>query len=141
MEDLRNKKPRPAGLFATLDEYYEEFWNADRYQDVAMLTEIVDSTRYDRLRHGVFGLTSEAGEIAGILQKVYQGHGNPLVDEDVRTRLFRECGDVLWMVAEILDACDLSMGVCMKINIDKLRERYPDGFEPEKSLNRKDGDI
>ena len=28
-----------------------------------------------------------------------------------------------------------------KMNIDKLRARYPDGFDPELSKHRKDGDI
>jgi hypothetical protein len=29
----------------------------------------------------------------------------------------------------------------MKMNIDKLRKRYPDGFDPEKSQNRAKGDV
>ena len=52
-----------------------------------------------------------------------------------------EGGDVLWMIAEIYTACGFSMSDVMKINIDKLWERYPDGFDPDKSLHRKEGDI
>lgn len=29
----------------------------------------------------------------------------------------------------------------LEMNINKLKSRYPDGFEIEKSLHRKDGDI
>lgn len=29
----------------------------------------------------------------------------------------------------------------MELNIQKLRERYPDGFEVERSLHRKEGDV
>jgi len=45
------------------------------------------------------------------------------------------------MIAEICTACEFSMSDVMKINIDKLWERYPNGFDPDKSLNRKEGDI
>lgn len=89
----------------------------------------------NRLFHGVFGLTSEAGEVAGILQKVYQGHD---IDHD---HLVKECGDCLWMISEILDSLGVSMSYCMEKNIEKLRTRYPDGFETERSLHRAKGDI
>lgn len=88
-----------------------------------------------KLSHGAFGLAAEAGEVAGIFQKIYQGHG---FDEE---HLVKECGDCLWMIAEILDALDVSMSECMELNIQKLRERYPDGFEADKSLHRKEGDV
>ena len=29
----------------------------------------------------------------------------------------------------------------MQMNIDKLRARYPEGFEVDKSLHRKEGDV
>lgn len=29
----------------------------------------------------------------------------------------------------------------MKINIEKLKARYPEGFDVDKSNNRKDGDV
>lgn len=45
------------------------------YQKLAMRTcSIPYDNKEGRLHHAVFGLTSEAGEVAGILQKVYQGH-------------------------------------------------------------------
>lgn len=30
--------------------------------------------------------------------------------------------------------------VC-QLNVDKLRRRYPDGFDPERSMHREEGDI
>ena len=48
---------------------------ANEYQKLAMRTcSIPYDQREDMLRHAVFGLASEAGEVAGILQKEYQGH-------------------------------------------------------------------
>lgn len=108
----------------------------NEYQKLAMRT---CSIPYDqviqKLQHAVFGLTSEAGEVSGIMQKVYQGHP---IDRD---HLKKECGDVLWMVAEICDAMEFTMDDVMQTNIDKLKARYPDGFDPERSLHRKPGDV
>lgn len=85
--------------------------------------------------HAVFGLTSEAGEVAGILQKRYQGHK---VDAN---HLVKELGDCLWMILEACDALGVSMESVMDINIRKLEKRYPEGFSAEKSLHRKEGDV
>jgi NTP pyrophosphatase (non-canonical NTP hydrolase) len=87
------------------------------------------------LRHGVFGLASEAGEVSGLFQKLYQGHN--LEDEHLK----KELGDVLWMVAEICTARGFTLDEVMEMNLGKLQERYPYGFESERSLHRKEGDI
>lgn len=84
------------------------------------------------LRHGVFGLCSEAGEVAGLLQKTYQGH---TMDTD---NMVKELGDCLWMIAEIATAMGLSLDDIAQQNIDKLRRRYPDGFSAERSINREE---
>ena len=71
----------------------------DEYQEAARRTQPKDNyTREDKLYHAVFGLASEAGEVSGILQKVYQGHQ---VDE---MHMARELGDCLWMISEACDA-------------------------------------
>lgn len=114
---------------------------ADEYQSLAMRTCCICNNDKDKLMHGVLGLTSEAGEVAGIFQKVYQGHPDPTQDKEAEAHLVKECGDCLWMIAEILDAVHASMSDCMTANIQKLRARYPDGFEPDKSLHRKAGDV
>lgn len=105
------------------------------YQKLAMRTCNINDDSVDMLCHGVFGLTSEAGEVAGLLQKVYQGHD--FDDEHMK----KELGDCMWMIAEICTALDFSLDDVMQTNIDKLKARYPDGFDPDKSLHRKDGDV
>ena len=52
-----------------------------------------------------------------------------------------EISDLLWFIAEWCTANDLNMGDVAKYNIEKLEKRFPNGFEAEKSLNRKQGDI
>ena len=106
------------------------------YQGLAMRTASIPAQKKDeRLYHAVFGLNSEAGEVAGILQKVYQGHAM-----DVQ-HMAKELGDCLWMIAEACDAIGVDMDTVMAMNIDKLRARYPQGFEVDKSLHRAAGDI
>ena len=110
--------------------------NGIEYQNLAMRTcSIPYDNKYDRLRHAVLGLTSEAGEVAGILQKVYQGH------EFDKEHIKKELGDCMWMIAEACDALDFSMDDVMQLNIDKLKARYPEGFTAEQSLHRKPGDM
>ena len=108
----------------------------NEYQKLAMRTcSIPYGDKKGRLNHAVFGLASEAGEVAGIMQKVFQGH-----EFDI-AHVKKELGDCLWMIAEACDALDFSMEEVMQLNIDKLKARYPQGFAVEHSLHRKEGDI
>ena len=114
----------------------QDILNPNRYQELAMRTCAIPLERKeDMVRHGVFGLCSEAGEVAGIFQKIYQGHE---VDHD---HLKKELGDVLWMVAEICHAYGFELEDIMLLNIEKLKARYPEGFDAEHSLHRAEGDI
>lgn len=107
----------------------------NEYQRMAMRTcSITDSTN-GMLSHAVLGLNSEAGEVASLFQKEYQGHK---LDPE---HLKKELGDCLWMIAEACTAMGWYMEDVMLANIDKLRARYPEGFDPEKSLHRKEGDV
>ena len=106
----------------------------NEYQKLAMRTASA-KTEKDMLYHGVFGLTSEAGEVAGLLQKVYQGHE---LDEQ---HMMKELGDCMWMIAEICTAMQFDLDEVMQTNIDKLKARYPNGFEAERSLHRREGDV
>ena len=107
----------------------------EKYQEAARRTQPDGMSDQDKLFHAVFGLNSEAGEVAGIFQKIYQGHS---VDEN---HLIRELGDCLWMISEACDALKVQMGWVMEVNIMKLEERYPNGFSAENSLHRKEGDV
>ena len=108
----------------------------NEYQRLAMRTcNISYDHRKDMLRHAVFGLTSEAGEVSGILQKEYQGHE---VDKE---HILKELGDCLWMIAEACVSLGANLDDVMQMNIDKLKARYPEGFSEENSQHRKEGDI
>lgn len=110
--------------------------DANAYQKLAMRTcSIPYEEKWNMISHAVMGLCSEAGEVAGLYQKTFQGHAF------YNDHLKKEIGDCLWMIAELCTAYGWNMSDIMKLNIDKLRARYPDGFDPEKSIHRKEGDI
>ena len=79
---------------------------------------------------GVYKNAIERGfdKVYGMLHGI-QGHEEPDVEE--------ELGDVLWYVAMIAKLIGSDLETVMFRNIEKLRERYPDGFEVERSVNRK----
>lgn len=77
------------------------------------------------------GLAGEAGEVADLVKKEF-GHGHP-VDLD---KILKELGDVLYYVAVEAAEYGFFLSEVATANVDKLRERYPDGFTPERSLNR-----
>jgi NTP pyrophosphatase (non-canonical NTP hydrolase) len=101
------------------------------YQDVAGRTMGSGQTERDALSNFALGVTGEAGEVADLIKKhLYQGH--PLDREKVKGEL----GDVLWYVAGLARACGLTLAEVADHNIDKLRARYPDGFEERRSIER-----
>jgi NTP pyrophosphatase (non-canonical NTP hydrolase) len=85
--------------------------------------------------HALHGMVGEIGELHSIYQKVYQGH-------DLETEhLKKEVGDLLWFVAEYCTANGWELEEIMRMNINKLRARYPEGFDVDHSLHRKVGDV
>lgn len=85
--------------------------------------------------HALHGMVGEIGELHSLYQKIHQGHG---FDEN---HAKKELGDLLWFVAEYCSAMGWSLSDVAQMNIDKLKARFPDGFEANRSLNRAKGDI
>lgn len=107
----------------------------NQYQRLAARTVSSYITKTEQRRHALHGMASEIGELHGLYQKVYQGHG---FDE---AHAMKEVGDILWMIAEYCTTMGWDLEDVMQANIDKLRARYPEGFEEERSLNREEGDV
>lgn len=77
------------------------------------------------------GLAGEAGEVAEHVKKaVFHQHN---LD---REKLKKEVGDVLWYAAAVCTNLDLTLEEVMEANIEKLQQRYPDGFSSKASMNR-----
>ena len=53
-----------------------------------------------------------------------------------KEKIIKELGDVAWYMAEIATVLDVELEEVLVQNIEKLKKRYPEGFDKEKSLNR-----
>ena len=106
------------------------------YQKEALRTEHGMSKEYPRLLNGLMGLCGESGEAMDILKKhLFQGH------ELDTEHIAKELGDVAWYIAISADALGYDLETILQMNVDKLRARYPDGFDVDHSLHRAVGDI
>jgi NTP pyrophosphatase (non-canonical NTP hydrolase) len=103
------------------------------YQQLAERTASRGENDTDQTRYANFGLgiAGEAGEVADLIKKhVFHGHE---LDKD---KLTKELGDVMWYIATIANTAGISLSEVAERNIEKLRQRYPEGFSTERSINR-----
>ena len=122
------------------------------YQKLAMRTndgksgERMNQRDFDaKLYHGAslpdlfnacLGLAGETGELLDMVKK-YVFHDKPLDEEHLK----KELGDCMWYVAMFCHAMNWNLDEIMRMNVDKLKARYPEGFDTEKSNHRTDGDV
>ena len=105
----------------------------NEYQKLAMTTLNPELKKKDVLINGVMGLCGESGEAIDIVKKwLAQNH------ELDREKLIKELGDIAWYLAETAYALDVPLEDVLQGNIDKLKKRYPEGFDTEKSIHRTD---
>ena len=103
----------------------------NEYQKLAMTTLNKELSERDILINGVMGLCGESGEAIDIVKKhLAQGH-----DLD-KAHLAEELGDIAWYLAEVATVLGYDLEDILQANIDKLRRRFPEGFEVERSIHR-----
>jgi NTP pyrophosphatase (non-canonical NTP hydrolase) len=101
------------------------------YQKLANRTSGAGGNGERRLIVAALGLAGEAGEFANMVKKL-TAHGHSITPET----LAEELGDVMWYLAEAATAIGLDLGEIGEQNVEKLRQRYPEGFSQERSINR-----
>ena len=109
----------------------------NEYQTEAMRTASgMNYSTAKPLMNAALGISGEGGEFADLVKKhIFQGH-----DLD-KEHLAKELGDVLWYVALGAHSIGYDLETIMQMNVDKLRKRYPDGFDPSRSTHRAKNDI
>jgi len=106
------------------------------YQEAAMTTLNPALDKKDVLINSVMGLCGESGEAIDIVKKwLMQGH------ELDKEHLIKELGDVAWYLAEAATALDIPLETVFQGNLDKLHQRFPNGFDTEASVHRRKDDI
>ena len=87
-----------------------------------------------RLLTTALGLNGEAAEFSELIKKcIFQGRE---YTDEVHAELKSELSDIMWYIAQGCIALDTTIEELMEINTSKLKERYPDGFDKNKSNAR-----
>lgn len=108
----------------------------NEYQELAMTTLNPKLSKKEVLINSVMGLCGESGEAIDIVKKwLAQGH------ELDKEHLAKELGDIAWYLAEAATALDLPLEQILITNIEKLKNRYPEGFDAKRSMVRLKGDL
>ena len=90
-----------------------------------------DLPKEERIKNALFGLNGEAGEVIDIFKKhFYQGH-----ELDIN-HVIEELGDVLYYACWLLNELDSDFAEAAFENMVKLNDRYPNGFDAYRSINR-----
>ena len=106
------------------------------YQQAALRTAPGDLPPERLLLNGLMGLNGEAGEAIDILKKhLFQGH------ELDTAHMAKELGDVAWYLAVSAQALGFDLETILQMNVEKLKARYPHGFNAGHSQHRSSGDI
>jgi NTP pyrophosphatase (non-canonical NTP hydrolase) len=96
-----------------------------------MRTYKQETSLYMVIAKGAMCIAGEAGELANIVKKVlWHGHD---FDTD---KMVDELGDILWYLATTAHGLGYDLDTIAERNIQKLKQRYPDGFSEERSKNR-----
>lgn len=105
----------------------------NEYQQLAQKTTST-KTSGRKIKNGILGLCYKTGKIEDIYEKFLYQKKHELDFE----RMVEELGDVCWYVAELATGMGLKLEDVMARNIAKLRKRYPDEFEAERSVHREE---
>lgn len=81
--------------------------------------------------HSIIGAATEAGELIEALRAVVV-EGKPFDEVNMR----EEVGDVFWYFAILADTCGFKFEESQRVNIAKLRARYPNKFTAFDANNR-----
>lgn len=123
--------------------------NGARYGEVADASDIIsiypaivartwrkDMDAKECLNNAILGLNGETGELTDMFKKYfYHGH-----DLDV-THTISEIGDILYYLCALANELGVDFAELCYENMEKLKNRYPEGFSVERSLHREEGDV
>lgn len=87
----------------------------------------------ERRLHAAVGISGEAGEIMDALKKAWV-YGKPLDEQNI----LEEAGDILFYLQALLLECGFSIPDAMYHNIEKLKKRYPEGWNQAAAIARAD---
>ena len=103
------------------------------FVDALMIME-EEGAAPSRLLTAALGLNGEAAEFSELIKKcIFQGKE---YDDTTKNKLKDELSDVMWYIAQGCIALDTNIEELMDINMAKLKDRYPTGFDKGRSNAR-----
>lgn len=107
----------------------EHITDWEQYRELAQKTATITHDTEDKLINGMLGLIGEAGEVVDAIKKwAYQSGNDMELPEEV---ILKECGDVLWYIAEFATAFGIPMKKIFDGAINKPPVCAPEDCTPK----------
>lgn len=95
--------------------------NFDKYQRLASTMAVYPKVG-DNIYYPALALAGEAGETCGKISKIMRDY-NDIVTDEMRLKLEKELGDVLWNLTQLATELGLSLDEVAINNLRKLKSR------------------
>ena len=105
------------------------------YQDWTVSTAMyphAETGNVEELMYLALGLTGEAGEVANKVKKLFRDGEN----QELRTELAKELGDVMWYMARLSSVLKVDLTETLAKNVAKLESRKERGVLAGSGDNR-----
>lgn len=119
-----------------------------KYQKLAMRTNdniatqrlvgkvVIDGVDIGGIFNACLGLSGEVGEFNDMVKK-WVFHEKELDIDHAK----KEAGDICWYLAMLCESFGWNLDEIMQMNVDKLKARYPEGFDIDRANHREEGDV
>ena len=97
---------------------------------------IIDNYDFGGILNACLGLSGEVGEFNDMIKK-WIFHEKWLDIEHAK----KEAGDICWCLAMLCESFGWNLDEIMQMNVDKLKARYPEGFDVHRANHRAEGDV
>lgn len=85
----------------------------------------------EEILHSIFGMQTELGEFTDIFKREFFYQKKPDL-----ANIKEELGDIMWYWALAVRTLELDPEEILKINIEKLKVRFPEKFTEKEALHR-----
>ena len=104
--------------------------NLKEYQKLCKKTAKKSNKDLELCNWGL-GISGEAGDVASCIKKLVF-HKN----KDIKEGIKENVGDMLWYTAMLCNSLGWNMEDILNENIEKLKKRYPKGFDIKKAQRK-----
>ena len=96
----------------------------------------IRTSDFGGILNACLGLSGEVGEFNDMVKK-WVFHEQELDIDHAK----KELGDIAWYLAMACDSFGWNLDEILQMNVDKLKARYPEGFDTDRANHRAEGDV